>query len=212
LLAELGRFGWFAQPPGPAPLEIVPQPAVRGREVRLGRDLAQTHIVLGTDTFPYRDPRRHALLLLINVLGGGMSSRLFQQVREELGLAYSVFAFQSFYRQGGVCGVYVGTHPSTAHRAVEAIRTELERLATNGLDAEALTEAKQQLKGQVTLSLESPAARMYRLAGFPLNEVSYRTIDETLGEIEAVRRDEVAAVAEEFLDPERQTAVWLGPQ
>jgi predicted Zn-dependent peptidase len=212
LLAELDELGWFAMPAGPDPLEILPRPAVRGGEVRLGRDLAQTHIVLGTDTFPYRDARRYALLLLTNVLGGGMSSRLFQQVREALGLAYSVFAFQSFYRQGGVWGVYVGTHPSTADRAMNAIRTELRQLAADGLDAGALTEAKQQLKGQVTLSLESPAARMYRLAGFPLNEVSYRTIDETLGEIEAVRRSEVAAVAEEFLDPERQTAVWLGPQ
>jgi predicted Zn-dependent peptidase len=212
LLALLAECGWFTFPPGPDPVEVVPLPAMRGRQVRQDRDLAQTHIVLGTDTFPYRDPRRYALMLLTNVLGGGMSSRLFQQVREELGLAYSVFAFQSFYRQGGACGVYVGTHPSSADRAVEAIRTELRRLATEGLDATTLTEAKQQLKGQVTLSLESPSARMYRLAGFPLNEVSYRTIDETLGEIQAVRQEEVAAVAAEFMDPERQTAVWLGPQ
>lgn len=212
LLARLAECGWFAFPPGPDPVEVVPLPAVRGREIRVGRDLAQTHIVLGTDTFPYRDQRRYALNLLANVLGGGMSSRLFQQVREERGLAYSVFAFQSFYRQGGVWGVYVGTHPSSAERAIDAIRTELRRLAEEGLDTAALTEAKQQLKGQVTLALESPSARMYRLAGFPLNEVSYRTIDETLREIEAVRQDEVAAVAGEFLDAERQTAVWLGPQ
>jgi predicted Zn-dependent peptidase len=212
LLTLLAQCGWFSFPPGPDPVEIVPVPATRHRDLRVARDLAQTHIVLGTDTFPYRDSRRPALILLVNVLGGGMSSRLFQQVREELGLAYSVFAFQSFYRQGGVCGVYVGTHPSTADRAVEAIHAELRRLATEGLDEAALTEAKQQLKGQVTLSLESPSARMYRLASFPLNEVSYRTIDETLGEIAAVGPDEVASVAEEFLDPERQTAVWLGPR
>ncbi len=212
LLALLAECGWFGFPPGPDPVEVLPLPAVRGREIRVGRDLAQTHIVLGTDTFPYRDPRRYALILLANVLGGGMSSRLFQQVREERGLAYSVFAFQSFYRQGGVCGVYVGTHPSTADPAMDAIRTELRRMAAEGLDAATLTEAKQQLKGQVTLALESPSARMYRLAGFPLNEVSYHTIDETLREIEAVRQDEVAAVAGEFLDAERQTAVWLGPQ
>jgi predicted Zn-dependent peptidase len=108
-------------------------------------------------------------------------------------------------------GVYVGTQPERAADAVAAIHAELETLARDGLNADALAEAKQQLKGQVTLALESPAARMYRLAGFPLHEVSYRSIDETLADIEAVTPDEVAGVASEFLAPGRQTAVWLGP-
>src|SRR2546426_7140975 len=123
---------------------------------------------MGTDTFPYTDRRRHALLLLNTVLGAGMSSRLFQRVREELGLAYAVYSFQSFYRSSGLSGVYVGTHPSTAAQAVEAISGELDRLARDGLQGDALLEAKQQLKGQVTLSLESPAARMHRLAALSL--------------------------------------------
>jgi predicted Zn-dependent peptidase len=211
LLKLATQCGWFTFPPGPAPVDVAPVPAARREDRRVARDGAQTHIVLGTDTFPYRDERRLALLLLNTVLGGGMSSRLFQRVREELGLAYSVFAFQSFYRQGGVTGVYVGTHPSSAERAVESIRAELTRMAREGLEPEALAEAKQQLKGQVTLSLESPAARMYRLAGVPLHGITYRTIDETLREIDAVSGDDVAAVAAEFLDPERMTAVWLGP-
>jgi predicted Zn-dependent peptidase len=186
-------------------------PAQRGETLKVQRDGAQTHIVMGTDAFSYRDPRRYALLLLTNVLGGGMSSRLFQRVREELGLAYSVFAFQSFYRHGGVTGVYVGTHPSTAGQAVEEIQRELARVAREGLDPDALAEAKQQLKGQVTLSLESPSARMYRLAGFPLHDLPYRTIDEALLEIDRVSRDDIAHVAAEFLDPARHTTVWLGP-
>jgi predicted Zn-dependent peptidase len=205
------RCGWFTFPPGPEPADVVPEPAARGEDHRVTRDGAQTHLVLGTDTFPYRDGRRYALLLLNNVLGGGMSSRLFQRVREELGLAYAVYAFQSFYREGGVTGVYVGTHPSTAARAVDEIGRELGRLAGEGLDADTLAEAKQQLKGQVTLSLENPSARMYRLAGFPLHHITYRTIDQTLLDIDAVSRDDVAGVAAEFLHPERQTTVWLGP-
>jgi predicted Zn-dependent peptidase len=210
-LKLLARCGWFTFPPGPEPGDVVPEPAQRAAERRIPREGHQAHIVLGTDTFPYGDRRRYALLLLNNVLGGGMSSRLFQKVREEMGLAYAVYAFQSFYRHGGVTGVYVGTHPSTASQAVEAIQGELNRLTREGLDADTLAEAKQQLKGQVTLSLESPSARMYRLAGFPLHSITYRTIDETLLEIEAVSRDEVAEVAAEFLNPGRQTAVWLGP-
>jgi len=212
LLRLLTRLGWFTFPPGPEPTDVPMSPAARQVTRRVARAGAQTHVVIGTDTFPYREPRRNALLLLNNVLGGGMSSRLFQRVREELGLAYAVFAFQSFYRHGGVTGVYVGTHPNTAAQAVEAILTELGRVAREGLDAHTLAEAKQQLKGQVTLALESPAARMYRLAGVPLHDVSYRTIDETVAEIEAVTADDITAVAAEFLDPERQAAVWLGPQ
>jgi predicted Zn-dependent peptidase len=211
LLRLLTQHGWFTFAAGPAPAAVPQAVAARGVTRRVARDGAQTHVVLGTDTFPYRDERRNALVLLANVLGGGMSSRLFQRVREELGLAYTVYAFQGFYRDGGIAGVYVGTQPARAADAVGAISEELRRLAAEGLDAATLAEAKQQLKGQVTLALEGPAARMYRLAGFPLHEVSYRSLDETLRDIEAVSSDAVAAVAAEFLAPERQTAVWLGP-
>jgi predicted Zn-dependent peptidase len=212
LLKLLAQYGWFTSPPGPEPVPVGAASPARGQTRRVGREGAQTHIVLGTDTFPYRDPRRHALLVLANVLGGGMSSRLFQRVREELGLAYAVFAFQSFYRDGGVVGVYVGTRPDRASEAVGVIEAELGRVATDGLDAAALAEAQQQLKGQVTLALESPSARMHRLAGFPLHEVSYRSIDQTLRDIDDVTLDAVARVAGEFLLPGRQTTVWLGPQ
>jgi predicted Zn-dependent peptidase len=212
LLSLLTQYGWFTRPGGAPPATVSPAAAARGITQRVGRESAQTHVVLGTDTFPYRDPRRHTVALVANVLGGGMSSRLFQRVREELGLAYSVYAFQSFYRDGGQVGVYVGTHPQRAADAVGAIHEELEKIARDALEAVTLAEAKQQLKGQVTLALESPAARMFRLAGFPLHDVSYRSIDETLEDIEAVTPDEVAAVASEFFTPGRQTAVWLGPQ
>jgi predicted Zn-dependent peptidase len=211
LLKLLTQHGWFTRPPGPDPIVVPPAVAARGVTRRVERDGAQTHIVLGTDTFPYRDRRRHAIVLLANVLGGGMSSRLFQRVREELGLAYAIYAYQSFYRDGGQAGVYVGTHPDRAADAAAAIEAELTTLARDGLDTVALAEAKQQLKGQVTLALESPAARMYRLAGFPLHEVSYRSIDETLDDIEAVTLDEIAGVASDFFTPERQTTVLLGP-
>jgi len=211
LLKLTAKCGWFTWKGGPEPPPVAPVPdAARGRQ-QVVRDTVQTHIVLGTDTFPYCDARREALVLLNTVLGGGMSSRLFQRVREELGLAYSVHTHQSFYRNTGTTGVYVGTHPSTAGEAVDVILEELRRLAAEGLSAEQLADAKRQLKGQVTLSLESPAARMYRLATIELYGEPYRTIDQVLADIDAVDRDQVAGVAEEFFDPERQTVVWLGP-
>jgi predicted Zn-dependent peptidase len=141
-----------------------------------------------------------------------MSSRLFQRIREELGLAYAIYAFTNFYRQVGVTGVYVGTQPKTATQAAAAIREEYAKLAREGLTGAALAEAKQQTQGQLMLSLESPAARMYRLAGFAVHGEPYQNLDEVLGTVAGLAEDEVAAVAAEFFAPERQTVVWLGPE
>src|SRR5207249_2436472 len=120
LLEELAQLGWFDRAtsngervtPSVAPVA----PAVHGSEARHPKDTAQTHIVFGTDTVPYADPRKYALLVLANVFGGGMSSRLFQRIREELGLAYAIYAFTSFYHQMGVAGVYGGTQPQAGAR------------------------------------------------------------------------------------------------
>ncbi|HUO52113.1 MAG TPA: pitrilysin family protein, partial [Gemmatimonadaceae bacterium] len=165
LLAALERAGWMALPRGddrplPTPAVTAPAPAVRHVE----RDGAQTHIVFGSRTVPYADPRRYAVALVDTILGGGMSSRLFQRVREELGLAYDVHSFQSFHPDAGVHGVYVGTSPDTAADAARAVMDELARLAAGSLTAEELASGKRQLAGSVTLSLESVRARMYRAA------------------------------------------------
>lgn len=207
----VAKCGWFTFEPGPSPKAIPGVPPAARAQHRVDRETAQAHIVLGTDSFPFTDSRRETLMLLNTVLGAGMSSRLFQRVREELGLAYAVYSFHSFYRATGVTGVYVGSHPSTAAQAVDAILGELRTLASAGLSAQELDEAKQQLKGQLTLSLESPAARMYRLAAVPLYGVPHRTIDEVLADIDRISHDDVLGVASQVLDPERQTIVWLGP-
>jgi len=211
LLTVLEREGWFeGEAPEPARPPVAITPAVRGAERQEERDSAQTHIVFGTDTFRLNDPRRFALAILTNVFGGGMSSRLFQRVREELGLAYAIFAYKHFYQSAGQLGVYIGTQPGTADAAVDAIRGEYARLAREGLPAAELADGKQQLKGQVMLSLESPSARMGRLAGFVLHDDEYRPLDRMLAEIDAVTPEEIAAVAAEFFAPERQTVVRLG--
>ena len=140
-----------------------------------------------------------------------MSSRLFQRVREELGLAYAIFAYKNFYQSTGQLGVYVGSQTASADQAVEAIRQEYDRLAREGLPPGELVHGKQQLKGQIMLSLESPAARMGRLAGFSLHDDPYRPLDRMLAEIDAVSADEIASVAAEFFPADRQTVVRLGP-
>ena len=215
LLEELDRQGWLDRPAGNgaphAPAAAPVPPAVRGLDARHPRDSAQTHIVFATDAVPYADPRRYGVLVLANVFGGGMSSRLFQRIREELGLAYAVYAFSSLYRDVGVIGVYVGTQPKTAERAAAAIREEYAKLAREGLSDAALAEAKQQTQGQLVLSLESPSARMYRLAGFPVYGAPYQNLDQALAAVASLTPEDVLGVAREFFDPVRQTAVWLGP-
>jgi predicted Zn-dependent peptidase len=140
-----------------------------------------------------------------------MSSRLFQRVREELGLAYAVYSYSHYYRRVGVLGVYVGTQPKTAARAVEVIREEYGRLAREGLSADGLEQAKRQTQGQLMLMLESPTARMYRLASFAVHGEPYRSLDATLGDFTSLTVAQTAEVAREYFAPERQTVVWLGP-
>ena len=213
LLDLVAQQGWFEATNEGG--EQAPQPeveaAVRGREVRRPKDTAQTHIVLATDTVQFADPRKYALMTLANVFGGGMSSRLFQRVREELGLAYAVYAYSHFYRRVGVLGVYVGPQPKTAAQAVDAIRSEYARLAREGLGPDVLERAKRQTQGQLMLMLESPTSRMYRLASLAVHGESYRSLDATLGDIASLTVAQTAAVAREFFAPERQTMVWLGP-
>ncbi len=212
LLQILERTGWAGRPAGgtprPAapPLELLP-PAAR----HVSREGAQTHVVVGSRAVSHGDPRRHALVLVSMLMGGGMSSRLFQRVREELGLAYAVYTFQSLHEQTGVHGVYVGTAPETAGRALEAINAELERVAAEGLSSEDLAMGKEQLKGQLVLSLESAGARMYRAAAVALYDEPYRTLDELLAQVDAVDEATVRQVAAEFFAPGGQTVLSLGP-
>ena len=182
------------------------------RVERMERASAQTHVVFGARTFGHGDARRYALVLLSSAFGGGMSSRLFQRVREEMGLAYAVYSFQSFYRLAGMSGVYVGTRPEWADRAEDTIREELARIAAEGLSADELDDAKGQVKGQIVLSLESSSARLHRLAGTALYDEPFRTMEETMRCVDAVTDGEIAGLAADFFAPDRQTVLRLGPE
>jgi len=212
LLETLRRTGWLDVPRGDSTPPVPPPPAAATPSVRhVERDAAQTQIVFGTDTIPYGHPSRHPLTLASTLLGGGMSSRLFQRVREEMGLAYSVSAYNSFHVDSGTFGVYLATSPENAARATEAVREELRQVADVGFTAEELAAGKGQLKGQITLSLESPSSRMYRAAGTELYGEPYRPIDEVLAQIDAISGDDVGAMTRAFFAPERQTVLSLGP-
>lgn len=211
LLEVLSRAGWDALPGGEAEDAVVPVPVAEPPSRKhIEREGHQTHIVLGSPSIPYGDPRRYAVSLIGLMLGGGMSSRLFQRVREELGLAYSVYSFQSFHHDSGLQGIYAGTSAETADRALEEIFSELSGISSDGFPLDELEAGKNQLKGQLTLSLESPASRMFRVASAALYGEPFLPLDETLARIDAITPEQVAQACHELFLPERQTVVTLG--
>jgi predicted Zn-dependent peptidase len=213
LLETLQTTGWTDIPRGGLAPLTSPAPIVQTpTAVHFERETAQTHIVIGSEAFAHGDPRRYAMSMIGMLFGGGMSSRLFQRIREELGLAYSVYSFQSFHEDAGMHGVYVGTTPDSARAAVDAINAEMEKLSQEGLSEDDITAGKSQLKGQITLSLESPTSRMYRAAGTELYGEPYRTLDELLVLIDAIDSQTVADLCKTYYAPGRQTLVSLGPR
>ncbi|MCK4403734.1 MAG: insulinase family protein [candidate division Zixibacteria bacterium] len=175
------------------------------------RKTAQTHINLGVSTFPYRDRRRYAALVLSNILGGGMSSRLFQSIREKLGLVYSVYTFLDFFEDAGVFGIYMGTNKKNTVRVIELVLKEIRKLKKDSLTSKELSHAKYQLKGNLLLALESTSNRMNRVARYELLLHDYVDLDQTINSINKIKAKDVIEVAEEFFSPDKLSAVVLGP-
>ena len=185
--------------------------ATKSGRISVVRDAAQAHVVIGNLTPSYGDPIRNALILISGAFGGGMSSRLFQRIREELALTYSVYSFQSFYSKAGLAGVYVGTRPEASDEALEAILGEYAKLCEHGITDGELEQAKSHAKGRSILAMESTGARLLRLVGFTLRGEPYRDLDESLARIDAVTQDEVREACQRFYNPEDQFTLTLGP-
>jgi predicted Zn-dependent peptidase len=175
------------------------------------KDTEQFHVCMGGLGVSRHDDRRFALRLLDSVFGGTSSSRLFQEIREERGLAYSVYSFTTAYRDTGQIGLYVGTRADNLHEALSVVGTELQRLRSEPATADELRRAKENLKGRVLLALESTGARMNRLGAEVLAGTPLMELDELQERIEAVTLDDLAAIAHELWAPERLTAAGIGP-
>ena len=178
-------------------------PRVETRAEVIGRDTEQIHLVYGGESIDRTDEGRFADALLQHVLGGGMSSRLFQKVREERGLAYAVQSFALRFAETGIWGVYAGTTPATAGAVMEILVEETASLRSEGLTEEELERAKGHLKGAVPLSMEDTNTRMVRLGRTQLFGLPHLSLDERLARIEAVTRSEVADTAARILDGPR---------
>ena len=197
-----------AKPAGPR-LADRPRP-LRAGEVSTSRPFEQVNVVLGMQGLTRSDPRRYVLSVLNAALGGGSSSRLFQEVRERRGLAYSVYSFGLGYSDAGMVGVSAGSLPSKADDLLRVVRSELARVAESGLTEEEVERGKGQARGGLVLSLEDSASRMARLGEAELFQRRLRSVDEILEHLEAVRPADVHALAGElFTRP--QTLAQVGP-
>ena len=202
-LADFDRAPYT--PPRPAPTAYAPTERV------LARPIQQAHLVVGTPAWGAEDPRRTVLALLNTVLGGGMSSRLNQNIREKYGYCYAVYSFVNQQADSGDLGVYIGVDARKVDRARKLVVRELEKLAATPVSAPMLGRAKQQLKGSIMLGLESMSNRMQRLGRVELMFGRYVSLDEVLAEVEAVTAEDVRAAAEALFAPERLSSVAFVP-
>ncbi len=174
------------------------------------RDTEQAHLVLGGPGLVRGDDRRFALSVLSTALGGGMSSRLFQEVREKRGLAYSVYSYAQGYSDEGMFGVYVGCLPGKVETVLDVCRTELQDVARHGLTADEIERGKGQVKGSAVLGQEDTGARMTRIARSELHGQPLLSMNEALDRVDAVTAGEIADLAAELLGRPMTLAV-IGP-
>jgi predicted Zn-dependent peptidase len=186
-----------------------PQPAPH-ITLRNKNELEQVHICIGVPSLPMSDSRRFAVSILNNVLGGGMSSRLFQNIREKLGLAYAIFSELNAYKDAGVLSVYAGTSIDTAEQLVRCVLEEFRRLKDEPLTDEELRRAKDHLKGATLLALEGTGQRMNSLARYHIYFNRYFTPDELIALLESVTADDIRQIAREFFQSDQVAASVVG--
>src|SRR5205085_11710483 len=180
------------------PFGQTPPPGLRFQR----KDTEQYHLCIGAPGISRSDRRRFAASLLDSILGGSASSRLFQEIREKRGMAYSVYSFASQYSDTGLIGVYVGTREENLASCVDICVEQIGEIASGRLRAGELERAKESLKGRIALSMESTSNRMSRLGKALITDTELQTFERIIAEIDAVDEDEIAELAAGLLAPE----------
>ena len=197
---------------GTAPARQLSKPIGSGESKQSSkRDVEQVHFCLGSTAYSKQEKERYSLSILNNVLGGNMSSRLFQEIREKRGLAYAISSYGRSYQDGGLFCVYGGTSPTTFEQVLELTRIEFEKVKREGLTDDELTKAKTQVRGALVLGLEGMMSRMNRYGDSLLSYGRIVPMEEVLREYEAVTHDSIAAVAAKVLDEASLTLTSIGP-
>lgn len=175
------------------------------------KTLEQVHLVLGFPGLPAAVPERYALFLMNDILGGSMSSRLFQEIRERQGLVYSIHSGVQAFKDTGLLYLYAATDAPNFSKVLKSVLKELRAIKKAGITAEELIRAKDHMKGSLMLSLESTSSRMNRLAKHEMHFGSFLTLDDMVAAIDGVRHEEVQALVSELLDEEQLALTTLGP-
>lgn len=199
---------------GAGAIERSPDPAVHAAPGVFGyvkEGLSQQYLEIGIPSIPVTHPDRYALSLLSNLLGGGMSSRLFQRVREEEGLAYSIYNYADFFRDTGMLATSFSSSPENCNRTLAIVAEEYERLRRGELDEEELESNKAQLISSVVLGTETTLGQMFRLARGEMAFGRFVSTGEVIDEIESIQREDIFRLAARYLDPASQTVVSYGP-
>jgi predicted Zn-dependent peptidase len=191
-----------AEPPAPTF-----RPAVAGKN----KDCEQVYLLVGAEGTSASDDRRYAMSVLDAILGGGMASRLFQEIREKRGLVYSVYSSHNAYRKGGIFSISASTSPKNSEEVLALIRTELSHVADDGVSTDELYRAKEHIKGSLLLSLESTSTRMIRLGRSELNVGRHIPTAEVTARIDAVTKADVDELARRLFAPQRLALTVLGP-
>lgn len=190
---------------------IEPAKTAESNEVYIDQPISQAHLCTGGESIPYHSKDRFPLMVLNTYLGGGMSSRLFQQIREKRGLAYSVYSFLDFYTDVGIFGVYAGMDVKNVGLVQNLLRDELQQLSTVHISKNILIKIKNQLKGGLLLALESSSRRMSRLAKNELYFGDYITLDSLIQNIDDVSVEDVLLTSQKILKPDKFISVILNP-
>jgi len=178
---------------------------------KVEKPIEQIHFCIGTQSFPRNHPDRFAISVLSVILGGGMSSRLFQEVREKLGLVYGIGAFGQSYRDTGMFGIMAGTSPEKYKKVEEIIHRELKLISKEPVSEQELQDGKEQLKGSIVLGLESSNSRMMRLAEQEIYFGQYYTVDEILANVDAVTKEDIQRIAATLFDESKLSLSVVGP-
>jgi predicted Zn-dependent peptidase len=209
-LCDLTLAHFHPDPGAVAPRPQLSPPGIRHVAHFTRKDTEQYHVCLGGPGPRRADPDRYAVFVVDTILGGSWSSRLFQEVREKRGLAYSVYSYTSLYADAGLTAIYFGSREEAVEEAMSVILDELGAIH-DGIAAEAITRAKNHLKGQLVLSMESPGSRMQSLGRAVLTEQPILTVDEVLARLDAVSSDDVMAAVRRYYEPEKWSTACIGP-
>lgn len=188
-----------------------PEPLLSATKQVLPFPSENAHLVFGCRSYPYRDERKIPLLLLNSILGHGMSSRLFQEIREKQGIAYSVYSFIDSYRDTGLFGIYLGTEHSKVNQAKEIATNELLKLVKDPLKPNELKKVKKQVKGNLVLALESTSSRMSRIARMELYSQEYLSIEDLKAKIDQITAEDIQMVANELWSDQKFVETLLIP-